>query len=93
MFIVNPAADLGGRTRAFAALHGLTFGEHRVLAAVLHGDGVLAAAHRLGVSEATARLHLTHVFEKTGAQRQADLVRRFFEASLRPPIPAPRPPP
>jgi DNA-binding CsgD family transcriptional regulator len=33
-----------------------------------------AAAGRLGVSLATARTHLRHVFDKTGARRQAELV-------------------
>jgi Bacterial regulatory proteins, luxR family len=29
----------------------------------------------LGVSETTVKTHLQHVFEKTGTQRQADLVK------------------
>jgi DNA-binding CsgD family transcriptional regulator len=29
----------------------------------------------LGISEATAKTHLHHVFEKTGTSRQADLVK------------------
>jgi DNA-binding CsgD family transcriptional regulator len=45
-----------------------------LLAEIAKGDGLQAAADRLGVSLATARTHLRHVFEKTSAHRQAELV-------------------
>jgi DNA-binding CsgD family transcriptional regulator len=32
-------------------------------------------AERLGISFATARTHLSRIFEKTGVHRQAELVR------------------
>jgi hypothetical protein len=31
---------------------------------------------------ATARTHTYHIFEKTGADRQVELIRRFFDTSL-----------
>ena len=41
----------------------------------------LAAAAHLNLAEATPR-HVKRIFDKTGASRCADLVRRFFETSL-----------
>ena len=50
----------------------------RVVSAVLlkvSFGGVPEVAPVLGVSETTVRTHLRHLFEKTGASRQADLVK------------------
>jgi DNA-binding CsgD family transcriptional regulator len=49
---------------------------------ILRGDGVQAAADRLGISRATARTHLLEVFHKTGTSRQAELVRVILQRSL-----------
>ena len=57
-----------------AVVSGLTRAEAAFLGEIVKGDGLQAAADRLGVSLATARTHLRHVFEKTGTQRQAELV-------------------
>src|SRR5215471_12031909 len=54
---------------------GLTPAEAAVAVEVLGADGLQAAAGRLGISLATARTHLAHVFDKTGTRRQAELVR------------------
>lgn len=58
-----------------AKIYDLTPGELRVLNAVVDVGGVSAVAEALGISEATVRTHLHHLFEKTGSTRQADLVR------------------
>jgi DNA-binding CsgD family transcriptional regulator len=42
---------------------------------ILKGDGIQAAADRLSISRATARTHLSRIFDKTGTRRQAELVR------------------
>jgi DNA-binding NarL/FixJ family response regulator len=47
----------------------------RVLMAIVNIGGVPDVAPVLGVSEATVKTHLQHIFEKTGASRQADLVK------------------
>jgi DNA-binding CsgD family transcriptional regulator len=48
----------------------------RVLATVLEqGGGVRELAERLGISLATVKTHLNHIFAKTGTRRQADLLR------------------
>ncbi|MFZ0558990.1 MAG: LuxR C-terminal-related transcriptional regulator [Methylovirgula sp.] len=38
-----------------------------------------ACADRLGISRATARTHLSHIFSKTDARRQAELVRLLMQ--------------
>ena len=53
----------------------MTSAEAAVAVEVLEADGLRAVASRLGISLATARTHLAHVFDKTGTRRQAELVR------------------
>jgi DNA-binding CsgD family transcriptional regulator len=53
----------------------LTPAELRVLVAIVDIGGVPEVAVALGVAETTVRTHLGHLFEKTGATRQADLVK------------------
>ena len=53
----------------------LTPSELRVLAAVNKVGGVTAVAEAIGISEATVKTHLQHVFAKTGTNRQIDLVK------------------
>jgi DNA-binding CsgD family transcriptional regulator len=74
LFITDPERDSRASTEALRRRFGLTRAETAFLAEIVKGDGILAAANRLGVSLATARTHLRHVFEKTDTQRQAELV-------------------
>jgi DNA-binding CsgD family transcriptional regulator len=53
----------------------LTPAELRVMLAAMEIGGVPEIAPVLGVSQATVKSHLARVFEKTGVQRQADLVK------------------
>jgi hypothetical protein len=46
---------------------------------IARGDGRKAAATRLDIAVTTARTHLTHIFEKTGVRRQAELVRLLMD--------------
>jgi DNA-binding CsgD family transcriptional regulator len=78
----DPAAGLGARIQHFAARFGLTLAETRVLGEITGGNGLLAAATRLKITEATARTHAKHVLAKTGTNRQTELIRRFFATSL-----------
>jgi DNA-binding CsgD family transcriptional regulator len=82
VFILDPYADLGAQVRRFAAQFGLTATETNVFAEVIGGKGLLSAAARLKISEATARWHAKHILVKTGTERQTELIRRFFEASF-----------
>ena len=64
-------------TAKIAHHYKLTPSELRVLNAVVEvdGGGVRAIADALGVSQATVKTHLYHIFEKTGVRRQIDLVK------------------
>jgi FixJ family two-component response regulator len=46
-----------------------------VLLAIVEIGGVPAAAEVLGIAQTTVRTHLSRIYEKTGINRQADLVK------------------
>ena len=60
---------------SIAELYKLTPSELRVLRAVLETGGVRAIADALGISQATVKTHLHHLFQKTGTKGQMDLVK------------------
>lgn len=64
-----PTADL------LRLLFDLTPAEARLARVLLGGVTLPEAAARLGISHATARVHLRAIFAKTDTARQADLVR------------------
>jgi DNA-binding CsgD family transcriptional regulator len=53
----------------------LTPAEARVVNTLLAGRTIGSAARALGISEATVKTHLQHIFDKTGTRRQVDLVK------------------
>lgn len=59
---------------AIARLFGLTAAEAKVLERIAAGFTNAEIAQALGVGVSTVRTHLLHLFEKTGARRQAELV-------------------
>jgi DNA-binding CsgD family transcriptional regulator len=65
--------------RSYGALVARTFGltpaELRVFLAIIEVGGVPETSQKLGVAETTVKTHLKQVFAKTGASRQADLVK------------------
>ena len=75
VFIRKAALDLPSPPVAIAKQFGLTQAELRVLFAVVEIGGIAEVAEVLGISEATVKTHLQHVFEKTGTGRQADLAK------------------
>jgi DNA-binding CsgD family transcriptional regulator len=62
-------------TDAIAAAFRLTPSELRVLMAIVEIGGVPDIAAKLGIAETTVKTHLGRLFDKTGAGRQADLVK------------------
>jgi len=68
-------------------LLGLTAAEAMVARAVaaMSGRGLGAVAASCGIAEATLKTHLAHVFAKTGAAGQADLVRLLAGLAMLPP--------
>ncbi len=82
IFVADPAAEHGAQIRRFGARFGLTAAETRVAGEIIGGKGLLAAATKLNISEATARTHAKRIYEKTGVHRQPELIRRFFETAF-----------
>jgi DNA-binding CsgD family transcriptional regulator/PAS domain-containing protein len=72
----TPAAD------ELRMRYGLTRAQAALAVEILAGDGVQAAADRLSITRATARTHLAQIFEKTGTQRQSELVRLLMNSGL-----------
>jgi DNA-binding CsgD family transcriptional regulator len=87
VFMQNPVAAPLLPGEAFARLYKLTGGELRVLLALAQGLGAKEAADMLGIGEPTVRTHLQRIFSKTGAPRQADLLRLLHDST--PPVRAP----
>jgi DNA-binding CsgD family transcriptional regulator len=75
IFVRRAELDPATAFDAISTTFRLTPNETRVLAAVVEINGAAAIGSVLGMSEATVKTHLHHLFEKTGAARQADLVR------------------
>ncbi len=75
LFVQRAALDTPSAMEAVAKLYRLTPTEVRVLRAVVELGGVSPVAGTLGISEATVKSHLQHLFEKTGIRRQMDLVK------------------
>jgi DNA-binding CsgD family transcriptional regulator len=76
VFVIDPERrETEVQPRTLRRLYGLTLREAMLAIEVSRGDGLRAAADRLGIASATARTHLLRVFAKTDTRRQADLVR------------------
>jgi len=75
MMVTDPEVVDRRRIGALIKSYGLTPAEARLAMEICKGDGRASAASRLGISPATARAHLSRIFEKTGLHRQAELVR------------------
>jgi DNA-binding CsgD family transcriptional regulator len=57
----------------------LTASEVRVLGAVMATGSLNDLANRLGITKATVKTHLNHLFAKTGTRRQSELIRLAAE--------------
>jgi DNA-binding CsgD family transcriptional regulator len=79
LLITDPDRNLRISSDVLQRDYGLTQAEVALALQILQGDGLSAAARRLGVCVTTARTHLAHVLDKTGTHRQAELVRMFLQ--------------
>jgi DNA-binding CsgD family transcriptional regulator len=75
MFVHKAALDTVSPPEAIAKAYKLTPTELRVLLAVVEVGGVPEVAEALGIAESTVRTHLHRTYDKTGVNRQADLVK------------------
>jgi DNA-binding CsgD family transcriptional regulator len=76
VLVEEPSQPAAAPFAAFTKSHGLSPAESGLAARLVNGLSLRQAAADLGISDNTARSHLKHVFAKTGARRQSDLVRR-----------------
>lgn len=75
MFVRKAEMERSSPPEVIAKTYRLTPTELRVLLAIVDVGGVPEVADALGVAETTVKTHLSRLFEKTGAARQADLVK------------------
>ena len=75
VFVHKAALDTPSPQEVIGKLYKLTPTELRVLLAIVEVGGVPEVVEELGIAESTVRTHLHRLFAKTGAKRQADLVK------------------
>jgi DNA-binding CsgD family transcriptional regulator len=78
VLIEEPARGSTTPSVEFAKHHKLSPAEAELTTRLVSGLSLKQAAAALGVRDNTARSHLKRVFVKTGARRQAELVRRVL---------------
>ena len=84
--VSDPDLDRRRREAKLRRRFGLTNAETAFAVEILKGDGRRAAAKRCGITDGTAKTHLAHIFEKTGTNRQAELVRFLLNAADAPSV-------
>jgi hypothetical protein len=89
-YFVGSQMDAGGaaplsasrRTRAAAAVAGLTRRQHQVLAHMARGYRNKQIAGFLGIDEKTVKMHRAALLDRLGAASSADAIRTAVEAGL-----------
>jgi DNA-binding CsgD family transcriptional regulator len=78
VLVARGRQEAGWRARRAAESHGLTRAETRLLEALCGSERptLTEAAQRLAIGRETAKTQLRSIFQKTGVNRQADLLRR-----------------
>jgi DNA-binding CsgD family transcriptional regulator len=85
VFVQKAALATPSPPEAIAKAYKLTPMELRVLLAIVEVGGVPEVSDALGIAESTVKTHLLRLYAKTGASRQADLVKLIagFASPLR----------
>lgn len=83
IFVTDPGAATMPELSVLQRQFGLTPAEAMLTRELLNGDGVEAAAGRIGIAMPTARTHLRRILAKTGTSRQAELVRLVLASDSR----------
>ncbi len=83
LIFVNAPEYVGELPNAMLrTLYGFTGAEQRLLRLILKGYRLNEASEELGISPNTTRTHMKHIYDKTGVERQVDLVRLFLTSNL-----------
>jgi DNA-binding CsgD family transcriptional regulator/PAS domain-containing protein len=77
VFVREAHIDVASPPKLIAQTFKLTPTELRIMLAIVEVGGVPEVATALGIAESTVKTHLGRLYEKTGAKRQADLVKIF----------------
>ena len=78
-FVELPSeTDVAERLQLAKAIFGLSDGQLALTERIVSGDGLTAAAEKLGISINTARTHLQRTYVKTGVNTQTALVRTLL---------------
>ena len=80
LFVTDPEQTRTTRLADVAGL-GLTRAEAAFAVEFANGSSLQTCADRLGISVTTAKTHLRRIFEKTGACRQAELMRLILTST------------
>ena len=75
VFVHNAELEMTAPPEIIARTFSLTPTELRIMLAIVEVGGVPEVASTLGIAESTVKTHLSRLFSKTGAARQADLVK------------------
>jgi DNA-binding CsgD family transcriptional regulator len=75
VFVRRAALENPALPETIGKTYQLTPAELRVLHAIVEKGGISEVAETLGIASTTVKTHLRHLFDKTGAGRQADLVK------------------
>jgi DNA-binding CsgD family transcriptional regulator len=75
LFIAPATTPPSMPTDALALLYDLTPAEVRIFELLSSGMTQAEIAKHVGIAASTVKTHVLHLFEKTGCQRQADLLR------------------
>ena len=81
LYVTDPRKPVETPQEILQRLFGLTPREAAVLRILAKGEDLQSAATQLGISIQTARTHLKHIMETTGASRQAELVRMVLSSA------------
>jgi DNA-binding CsgD family transcriptional regulator len=75
LFVRKVELEFPAYVRTMGEIYRLTASELRVLHVILDTGGVAPTALLLRLTENTVKTHLRHIFNKTGARSQVDLVK------------------
>lgn len=81
LLVEHPLTRNPDATTELARRYGLTGAQTRLLEAILNGRKLADYADEARLSINTVKSHMKQIFEKTGENRQADLIRHFLRGS------------